>query len=142
MTGGQDHPGTGRTLRGDKTHKVDYEKVRRAVGVEWVSTIDPYELGHLYQTLREAILHKGVSVIVSSRPCVLDPVKIKGAPLAVTSAGCVACQSCMNLGCPSITWTDAIHAGRHKVGIDASTCIGCTLCAQVCPSDCIQPVIQ
>ncbi|MGO9008404.1 MAG: indolepyruvate ferredoxin oxidoreductase subunit alpha [Beijerinckiaceae bacterium] len=142
MTGGQDHPGTGRTLRGDKTHKVDYEKICRAVGVEWVSTIDPYELGHLYQTLREAILHKGVSVIVSSRPCVLDPVKIKGAPLAVTSAGCVACQSCMNLGCPSITWTDAIHAGRHKVGIDASTCIGCTLCAQVCPSDCIQPVIQ
>ena len=26
MTGGQDHPGTGRTLRGEPTHKVDYER--------------------------------------------------------------------------------------------------------------------
>ncbi|MGD0641182.1 MAG: indolepyruvate ferredoxin oxidoreductase subunit alpha [Roseiarcus sp.] len=139
MTGGQDHPGTGRTLRGEPTVKVDYEAICRAVGVEWVRRVDPYEVGHMYQTLREAILHKGVSVVISERPCVLDPVKIKGAPLAVALAGCVACQSCMNLGCPSIVWADETHDGRHKVKIDPGTCIGCTLCAQVCPSDCIQP---
>lgn len=142
MTGGQDHPGTGRTLRGDATHKVDYERICRAVGVEWIRKVDPYEIGHLYQTLREAIMHKGVSVVISSRPCVLDPVKIKGAPLAVAAAGCVACQPCMNLGCPSITWTEEMVEGHHKVKIDPTTCIGCTLCAQVCPSDCIQPVMQ
>jgi indolepyruvate ferredoxin oxidoreductase alpha subunit len=45
----------------------------------------------------------------------------------------------MNLGCPSIVWADETHDGRHKVKIDPGTCIGCTLCAQVCPSDCIQP---
>ena len=106
MTGGQDHPGTGRTLRGEPTHKVDYEAICRAVGVDWVRRVDPYEVGHMYQTLREAIVHKGVSVVISERPCVLDPVKIKGAPLAVALAGCVACQSCMNLGCPSIVWAD------------------------------------
>ncbi|MGD0184685.1 MAG: indolepyruvate ferredoxin oxidoreductase subunit alpha [Roseiarcus sp.] len=140
MTGGQDHPGTGRTLRGEKTTKVDYEAICRAVGVDWVRRVDPYEVGHMYQTLREAIAHKGVSVVISERPCVLDPVKIKGAPLAVALAGCVACQSCMNLGCPSIVWADETYDGRHKVKIDPGTCIGCTLCAQVCPSDCIQPV--
>ncbi len=86
MTGGQDHPGTGRTLRGEPTHKVDYEAICRAVGVEWVRRVDPYEVGHMYQTLREAIAHKGVSVVISERPCVLDPVKIKGAPLAVAPA--------------------------------------------------------
>ncbi len=142
MTGGQDHPGTGRTLRGEATHKVDYETICRAVGVEWVRKVDPYDIGHLYQTLREAIVHKGVSVVISSRPCVLDPVKIKGTPLAVAAAGCVACQSCMNLGCPSITWTEDMFEGHHKVQIDPATCIGCTLCAQVCPTDCIQPVTQ
>lgn len=142
MTGGQDHPGTGRTLRGEATHKVDYEKICRAVGVDWVRKADPYDIGHLYQTLREAIVHKGVSVVISSRPCVLDPVKIKGAPLTVAGSGCVACQSCMNLGCPSITWTEEMVEGHHKVQIDASTCIGCTLCAQVCPTDAIQPVVQ
>ena len=142
MTGGQDHPGTGRTLRGEATHKVDYETICRAVGVEWVRKVDPYDIGHLYQTLREAIVYKGVSVVISSRPCVLDPVKIKGTPLAVAAAGCVACQSCMNLGCPSITWTEEMVEGHHKVQIDPATCIGCTLCAQVCPTDCIQPVLQ
>ena len=142
MTGGQDHPGTGRTLRGEATHKVDYETICRAVGVEWIRKVDPYEIGHMYQTLREAIVYKGVSVVISSRPCVLDPVKIKGAPLAITASGCVACQSCMNLGCPSLTWTEEMVEGHHKVTIDAATCIGCTLCAQVCPSDCIQPVLQ
>jgi indolepyruvate ferredoxin oxidoreductase alpha subunit len=30
MTGGQDHPGTGRTLRGDPANKIDYEKLCRA----------------------------------------------------------------------------------------------------------------
>jgi indolepyruvate ferredoxin oxidoreductase alpha subunit len=142
MTGGQDHPGTGRTLRGEPTHKVDYETICRAVGVEWVRKADPYEVGHLYQTLREAIVHRGLSVVIAERPCVLDPVKIKGQPLAVAAEGCIACQACMNLGCPSITWTDQMHEGHHKVTIEASTCIGCTLCAQLCPTDCIQPVLQ
>ena len=129
MTGGQDHPGTGRTLRGETTHKVDYETICRACGVEWVRKVDPYEVGKLYQTLREGIIHKGVSVVIASRPCVLDPVKIKGTPLAVNLAGCVACQACMNLGCPSITWADELYEDHHKVKIDPATCIGCTICA-------------
>lgn len=139
MTGGQDHPGTGRLLRGAPTHKVDYETIVRACGVDWVRKADPYQVGALYQTIREAILHKGVSVVISERPCVLDPVKIKGEPLAIRAEGCVACQSCMNLGCPSLIWSDEMHEGHHKVTIDATTCIGCTLCAQLCPTDCIQP---
>ena len=141
MTGGQDHPGTGRTLRGDPAPKIDYEAICRAVGVGWIRRVDPYDVGHMYQTLREAIVHKGVSVVISERPCVLDPVKIKGSPLTVAADGCVACQSCMNLGCPALTWSDEFYDGRHKVKIDETACIGCTLCAQVCPSDCIQPVV-
>ncbi|MBI5618316.1 MAG: indolepyruvate ferredoxin oxidoreductase subunit alpha [Gammaproteobacteria bacterium] len=140
MTGGQDHAGTGRGMRGEPTYQVNYEQMCRAAGVDWIRTADPYEVGKMYQTLREAIVHKGVSVVICSRPCVLDPVRIKGAPLEVKAAGCVACQSCMNLGCPSITWSDETYEGRNKVKIDPTTCIGCTLCAQVCLSDCIQPV--
>ena len=142
MTGGQDHPGTGRLLRGEETYKVDYEKLIRACGVEWVRKADPYQVGALYQTIREAILHKGVSVVISERPCVLDPVKIKGEPLMIKAESCVACQSCMNLGCPSLIWTDEMLEGHHKVTIDPATCIGCTLCAQLCPSDAIQPMAK
>ena len=138
MTGGQDHPGTGKTLRGQPTHRVDYEALVRAVGVNWVRTVDSYDLAAMHQTLREAAAWKGVAVVISDRPCVLDPIKIKGPPLAVDQAGCNACQSCMNLGCPALTWSEAWFEGRHKVQIDPALCIGCTLCAQVCAMDCIQ----
>lgn len=143
MTGGQDHPGTGRTLRGEKTHRVDIEEVVRSLGVAWVRTVDSYDVPAMYKTFREAIQHKGVSVVISDRPCVLDPVKIQGPAFEVQASGCTACQVCMNLGCPSITWSDEWYEGRHKVRIEstgASACIGCTLCAQVCPTDCIQLV--
>ncbi|MEK7436977.1 MAG: indolepyruvate ferredoxin oxidoreductase subunit alpha [Pseudomonadota bacterium] len=139
MTGGQDHPGTGKTLRGEQAPKVDYEALVRAVGVSWVRTVDSYDLAQMYQTLREAIAYRGVSVIISNRPCVLDPVKIKGPALSIVNEQCNACQSCMNLGCPAMTWGEDTFEGRHKVKIDQALCIGCTLCAQVCTVDCIKP---
>ena len=140
MTGGQEHPGTGKTLRGEAAPRVDYEALVHAIGVKWVRTVDSYDLAQVYQTLREAIAHKGVSVIISNRPCVLDPVKIKGPALQVVNEQCNACQSCMNLGCPALTWGEDTFEGRHKVKIDPSLCIGCTLCAQVCTVDCIKPL--
>ncbi len=140
MTGGQDHPGTGRTLRGEETHRVDYEELIRSIGVEWVKTVDPYDVGAMYRTFREAVEYKGVSVVIPNRPCVLDPVKIRGPAMTVRSETCIACQSCMNLGCPAISWSDEWHDGHHKVKIDEAGCIGCTLCSQICPVDCIQPV--
>ena len=138
MTGGQDHPGTGKTLRGGDAPKIDYEALVRACGVSWVRKVDSYDLAKVYQTLREAIAHRGVSVVISDRPCVLDPVKIKGPTLHVANEHCNACQSCMNLGCPALTWGEEQFEGRHKVKIDPSLCIGCTLCAQVCTADAIK----
>ncbi|MBT3534942.1 MAG: indolepyruvate ferredoxin oxidoreductase subunit alpha [Rhodospirillaceae bacterium] len=140
MTGGQHHPGTGKNLRGQDAHQVDFEDICRSVGVTWVRVVDSYDLGALYRTMREAAANKGVSVVISNRPCVLDPVKIKGPALRVAAKDCVACQACMNLGCPAITWSDEMYDGHHKVKIDEVACMGCTLCAQVCPSDCVQPV--
>jgi indolepyruvate ferredoxin oxidoreductase, alpha subunit len=117
---------------------VDYEALVRAVGVKWVRTVDSYDLALMFKTLREAIAYRGVSVIISDRPCVLDPIKIKGPALQVVNELCNACQSCMNLGCPALTWGEDMFEGRHKVKIDQSLCIGCTLCAQVCTSDSIK----
>jgi len=138
MTGGQDHAGTGRTLRGEPAPRVDFEALVRAAGVTWVRKVDSYDLAVVHQTLREAIAHRGVSVVISDRPCVIDPVRIKGPALQVVEPQCNACQSCMNLGCPALTWSEATFEGRHKVKIDASLCIGCSLCAQVCTADCIR----
>jgi indolepyruvate ferredoxin oxidoreductase alpha subunit len=137
MTGGQDHPGTGKTLRGEDTARVDFTQLLKSLGVEWVETVDSYDMASMLHTLREAIEYKGVSVVISDRPCVLDPVKIKGQSLTVDQDKCVACQSCMNLGCPALTWSEGWHDGHHKVQINPESCIGCTLCAQICPTDSI-----
>jgi len=138
MTGGQHHPGTGKTLRGEPAPQVDYEALVRAVGVKWVREVDSYDLAAMHQALRDAINYRGVAVLIADRPCVLDPVKIKGPPFEVIQEQCNACQACMNLGCPAITWSEQSFEGRHKVQIDPSLCIGCTLCAQVCAVDCIK----
>jgi len=137
MTGGQDHPGTGRTIRGEPTQRVDFEQLIRAIGVKWVRKIDSYDLSTVLQTFREAIDYKGVSVVISDRPCVLDPMKIKGPPLRIDAANCNACQACMNLGCPALGWSDELHDGHHKVRINETSCIGCSLCVQVCVTGCI-----
>ena len=142
MTGGQHHAGTGQSIRGVKTPRVDFADMCRAIGVEWVREVDSYDMGKLYQTVREATLHRGVSVVISNRPCVLDPLRIKGEPVAVRTDKCTACQSCMNLGCPAITWDDEMYDGQHKVKIDPTKCIGCSICTQVCPVDGIRPVVN
>lgn len=142
MTGGQEHPGTGRTLRGEEAPAVNYADVCRAVGVKSLIEVDSYDLGSLYQAIREATEFKGVSVVIANRPCVLDPVKIKGPAFQIRAEGCTACQSCMNLGCPALSWSDEVLEGHRKVKIDEASCIGCTLCVQICPSDCIRPAAE
>ncbi len=139
MTGGQPHAATGVTLRGAEARAVDLAALCRTVGVEHVEVVDPYDLGATFVALERAIAHRGPAVVITNRPCVEAPRKVRDHPFRVEASACIACQSCVNLGCPSISWTDEWHDGRRKVDIDA-TCTGCTLCAQVCPTGAIVPV--
>ena len=140
MTGGQNHAATGRSLTGEETHRVDYEALFEAIGVKWIRRADSYDLGSMLQTFREATEFKGVSVVISDRPCVLDPVKIRGETMMVQADKCTGCQSCMNLGCPALVWSDEWYDGRHKVEINPDACIGCSMCAQVCSTNSIVAV--
>jgi len=139
MTGGQDHPGTGRNLRGDISRTIGIAKVCKALGVEHVEVVDPYDVPAVFRTLKAAVAHDGVSVVITDRPCVVSPAPIRGNPYDVAGSACNACQLCMNLGCPSITWTDELCEGQHKVTIDRVTCTGCAVCALLCPTEAIVP---
>ncbi len=124
-------------MRGVQGPRVDFEELIKAIGVKWVKRADSYDLSAMLRTFREATEYKGVSVVISDRPCVLDPVKIRGERMEVDAASCAACQACMNLGCPAIMWSDEWYDGHHKVRIDPDGCIGCSLCAQICPTNSI-----
>ena len=140
MTGGQEHPATGKTLQGETAPAVDVVGLCKAIGVEDVRVVDPYDIAATNAALDASIAHQGPSVVITNRPCVEAPVKVRDRPYLVDLDACTACQACMALGCPSIVWTAESFEGRRKVVIDPITCTGCTLCAQLCAPRAIRPV--
>jgi indolepyruvate ferredoxin oxidoreductase alpha subunit len=68
-------------------------------------------------------------------------------PLVVDSTKCIGCKTCVNLGCPAISYHPvegemALTAdGKKRKGIayiEPSLCPGCHLCYQVCKLEAIQ----
>lgn len=133
MTGGQEHPGTGTTLQGAEATPVDLVGLCESLGVKDIRIVDPYDVGATFGALEGAIAHVGPSVVITNRPCVEAPMKVRDTPFEVIAVACTACQACMTVGCPSIVWTEETFEGRRKVVIDPVTCTGCTVCAQLCP---------
>lgn len=140
MTGGQEHPGTGTTLQGAEATPVDLVGLCESLGVRDIRVIDPYDMGATFSAIKGAIAHVGPSVVITNRPCVEAPMKVRDTPFQVVADACTACQACMTAGCPSIIWSEETFEGRRKVVIDTVTCTGCTLCAQLCPPLAIVPV--
>ncbi len=139
MTGGQSQPGTGATIRGDAAKRVDLAALCLALGARSAEVVDPYDVAATFRALEKALASTGVSVVITDRPCVVAPVKIRDTPFTVIGERCIACQACMDLGCPSIVWDASLYEDRHRVRIDAATCTGCAVCAQVCPAEAMVP---
>jgi len=141
MTGGQQHPSTGHTLMGEETKSVNLAQLARALGVESVREIDPYDYNGMIRALEDEIRRPGPSVIITNRPCVLMPKRILDRPYMVIPEDCNGCSACFRIGCPAISpSTEMTKHGRPKAIIDAVLCTGCTLCAQVCRPEAIVPI--
>ena len=133
MTGHQDNPTTGRTLKGDEVPQVNIEAVCRAAGIRRVQVVDPYDTVQVEAVLKEELASPEPSVIISRRPCVLLKSVPKKAPLVVDRDKCRSCKACFKIGCPSI------HMEDGKAAIDPTLCVGCGLCASLCPFHAIGP---
>lgn len=125
MTGHQQNPTTGLTLKNEPTKPISIEDSCRALGVESIRIVDPYDMSETEKVLREELEKDGPSVIISRRPCALLKY-VKHAPaLSVDPEKCRSCRACMKLGCPAIVFDG-------KARIDKNQCVGCGVCAQAC----------
>ena len=126
MTGHQQNPTTGYNIKGDPATKIDLEALCRALGINRVRVVDPYDLKATEQAVTEEIAANEPSVIISRRPCaLLKYVKAKPA-LKVDADKCRSCRACMKIGCPAISMKD------KKAHIDPTLCVGCGVCGQLC----------
>lgn len=131
MTGHQDNPTTGRTIRGEATKQVDLIKLCQAVGIEHVTVADPFDVKNFEKVVKTEVEREEPSVIIAQRPCaLLKTVKYSG-NCKITDK-CKNCKVCMKLGCPAISVKDG------KVVIDSTQCNGCGLCVNVCPFGAIE----
>jgi indolepyruvate ferredoxin oxidoreductase alpha subunit len=141
MTGHQDHPGMAVRLGGDPAPKVAIEDLVRASGISHVATVDAFDVEAVEDALNAALAFDGPSVVIVDGPCVfLDP--IPAGTYEVDPAACNGCALCFRLGCPALIRTSAwdVKTRRQLAGIDPVLCVGCDVCAQICPRDAIHAV--
>jgi indolepyruvate ferredoxin oxidoreductase alpha subunit len=110
MTGLQEHPGTGFTAIGESTTMVDYEKLVKALGVEHVKKVDPYNVKETMATIKEEVNRDAPSVIITQNgPCMLhrrEKRKFNYPYFQIDVDKCRGCKACLDLGCPAISWRE------------------------------------
>lgn len=132
MTGHQQNPTTGKTLKGEETYAIDIAAIAQAAGVKNIRIIDPFDVEENEKIIKEEMAKAEPSVIITRRPCILlKGVKIHP-PFTVDADKCKSCRMCMKIGCPAISFKEG------KATIDSTLCVGCDLCTKMCKFDAIQ----
>jgi len=130
MTGHQVCPATGLNPRNQTTKIIPIEDVAKSLGIEFIEVVDPYDLAETGEAMKRASAFDGPSVVIARRECVLQVLRREGKQQPKTSVDndrCTGCKTCLQLGCPAITFND------KKAGIDGLLCVNCGMCAQICP---------
>jgi len=127
MTGHQENPGSGFTLSGAPAREAELETLVRALGIEMVQTVDPFDLAQVREAIESAMGNPGPSVIIARGPCaLLRRLAVRRPAYQVDQDTCRKCKACLHVACP------ALYVDGENVQIDAETCVGCGVCSQVC----------
>ncbi|MBP3710459.1 MAG: indolepyruvate ferredoxin oxidoreductase subunit alpha [Treponema sp.] len=129
MTGHQQNPTTGKNLYGDVAGKINLELFVKSLGILRVRVVDPYNIAECESALKEELAAAEPSVIISRRPCVLLKEVQLGESYSVNETKCTGCKACMKIGCP------ALAMKSKKARVDATLCVGCGVCEQLCRFD-------
>ena len=136
-TGHQPTASMGVTAQGWDTKQINFALIAKACNVDFVKTVDPYSLKDTQAAMVEAISKKGGQrMVVSSRECAFTALtrrKLEKAEVAlyyVNEEQCTGSKVCVSeFGCPAIYLKE-----NGKASIEEQLCIGCGVCAEVCPS--------
>jgi len=131
MTGHQNNPANGFTIKGDPTTAVDLEALARAVGINRVSVVDPFDIDAVRTVAEAELAAEEPSLIIARRPCALLKSVKHNPPLVVNKEKCVGCKACLQVGCPALYQTTDAN-GKMRAEIDLNQCVGCEVCAKAC----------
>ncbi len=131
MTGHQNNPANGLTIKGDPTVAVNLEALARAVGFNNVRVVDPFDIETTKATVKEELAKEEPSLIISRRPCALLKTVKHSAPVVIDADKCIGCKACLNVGCPALSQVKREN-GKFLATIDNTQCVGCGVCASAC----------
>ncbi|MCL2146140.1 MAG: 4Fe-4S binding protein, partial [Methanomassiliicoccaceae archaeon] len=132
----QPNPGTGRDFGGVCTEPIDMETLVKGLGIKFVRTVNPYDVKAAEKVMKDALDFDGTAVVVSKCPCPLELKRNKTLVVkecSVNQNKCIHCHICVKtIACPAL-----IKKGE-VVTTDPANCIGCGMCANVCPKGAIE----
>jgi len=110
----------------------------RGCGVEFVEVVNPYNVRKMVDVLRRALNHDGVAVVIARQPCAILWSRARRREGKIVTykvtEDCTLCMECVNtFACPALIFDG------EKVSIDQSLCVGCAVCAKICPNRAIKP---
>jgi indolepyruvate ferredoxin oxidoreductase alpha subunit len=129
MTGHQTTPANEASESGRALKPISLRDVVRGLGVEKLSVVDAYKPTEVADAVKDALLSDGAKVIIVERACAIVAKRRGESSLyRVIPDLCNGCDACTNLlGCPALTFEG------DKVSIIEEECLGCGICAGVCP---------
>lgn len=139
MTGHQPHPGSGVTAMGEPAASVPIAELIKGLDIP-LTVRDPYQAWDTVEAILGLLKKGGLQVLLLQRACALKASRGAAAPRVYVDEercrgdACGCSRYCSRVfSCPANVWDEE----KGKAKIDDVLCVGCGVCAQLCPEGAI-----